>query len=127
MSDDTPTLIIDPDDEAHAQTIIDTLDLDESEITLTTSDRVVHLTDSQTAAVGLDFPALTECPDCGHTVLEAIANNRDKVTLGLDGEGGISHREHEHPITELYSLLQCPECGAVLVEDAEIVHDDLTT
>lgn len=72
---------------------------------------------------GIPFPPIGVCPDCSSWELSGVQVSREGVSISLDGHGGVSEIRPDEILETRYTYLECRDCGVVLVEDGEVVHD----
>jgi hypothetical protein len=71
----------------------------------------------------IGMPAIEECPECGYDSLYGTTVEVNSSTIKLDGSGGIQNWNHDVLQDVLVISLECHECGEILVEDGEAVHE----
>ena len=73
----------------------------------------------------IEMPAIDACPECGSTHMEGMLVSVKDCSIALDGNGGILDTNKDMLYETRLRQLDCFDCGAILIEDAEIVHPDI--
>lgn len=79
------------------------------------------MSDRTITATGM--PAIDCCPECESHTLNGTTVEVSSTTLELDGSGGILTWQRGDLQDTLVLSMECYNCGAVLIEDGEVVHD----
>jgi hypothetical protein len=72
---------------------------------------------------GVSMPEIQCCPECGSHMFYAVMNQKEGVSLSLDGSGGVAHISPDHPLETTVTTLGCENCDEVIIEDGDIVNE----